>query len=405
MEGLVGRTIGRYRLLEQIGQGGMSSVFRAQDALAERQVAVKIMAPYLAEDAQIRARFEREIRLLLALQHPHITPILDFGEADGMPFIVMPFMASGTLHDRLRQGPIDSARGARLIDQVASALSYAHASGIVHRDVKPSNVLLDRRGVALLSDFSFARPHEVSQDLTGSALIGTPAYISPEQCRGDPIDARSDQYSLAVMVYQIVTGQLPFEGDTPLAIAMQHVNVPLPRPRAVNPAVSAEVEQVLIRALAKNPALRFESVAAMNMAFQAAMAVGPGPSPADDPTMITPRLVELYRKFQDVRPAARRRRARPGVVAALLLILIFVASAGAVALLGPDVLVRGPAAPTEEDPSVQATRLQATVDYLVRMGSTDQPTALPPDLLETEVFLSVMQTIEAAVAATAEAAP
>jgi serine/threonine-protein kinase len=406
VEGLIGRTLGSYRLLEQIGQGGMSSVYRAEDLRGPRQVAVKILSPLLAPEAHLKERFEREIRLLLRLRHPHIVPILDFGEADEMSFIVMPFVPSGTLHDRLRRGPIDLQQGARLIDQVASALSYAHANGVVHRDVKPSNVLLDRRGNALLSDFSFARPQDVSQDLTGSALIGTPAYISPEQCRGEPIDQRSDQYSLAVMVFQITTGQLPFEGDTPLAIAMQHVNVPLPRPRALNPSLSVEVEQVLIRALAKDPSLRFESVEAMNRAFQAAVTASlePRRQAAEDPTIITQRTLAMYRKYQHVRPTTRRARlARPAVAAALLLILVFVVSAGAVAVLRPEVLGPRTAVPTVEDPSVKATHLQATVDYMVILGSSDQPTGLPVDALETEVVVSAMQTIQAASAATATA--
>ena len=229
MDGLVGRTISHYRILEQIGQGGMSSVFRAQDMRGLRQVAVKVLSPYLAQERHFRARFEREAKLLHQLKHPNIIPLLEFGEADGLAYIVMPFISSGTLHERLKAGPIDPKEGARLVDQLASALSCAHANGVIHRDIKPSNVLLDLDGNALLSDFSFARPQDTSQDLTGSALIGTPAYMSPEQCRGDPIDRRSDQYSFAVMLFQITTGQLPFEGETPMAVAMQHVSTPLPR--------------------------------------------------------------------------------------------------------------------------------------------------------------------------------
>ncbi len=145
-----------------------------------------------------------------------------------------------------------------MVAQVASALESAHQNGVIHRDVKPSNVLMDDQGNALLSDFSFARPQDTSQNLTGSALIGTPSYMSPEQCRGDPIDARSDQYSFGVMLFQITTGSLPFEGETPMAIAMKHVSVPLPRPRQVSPNLPEEIELVLIKALAKDPALRFE---------------------------------------------------------------------------------------------------------------------------------------------------
>jgi serine/threonine protein kinase len=231
--GLAGKTIAFYSILEKIGQGGMSSVFRAVDVRDRRPVAVKVLSPYIAHEPRFKARFEREIRLLTRLQHPNIMPILDFGEVYGLAYIVMPYIGSGTLGDRLLKGPLDPTDGSRIVQQLASALASAHAAGVIHRDVKPSNVLLDAAGNALLSDFSFAHQTDASQNLTGSALIGTPAYMSPEQCRGEPIDARSDQYALAVVLYQMTTGRLPFEGDTPMATALKHVNEPL-RPRLVN---------------------------------------------------------------------------------------------------------------------------------------------------------------------------
>jgi len=181
----------------------------------------------------------REVKLLRRLQHPHIVPILDYGESEGFTYIVMPYIGTGTLQDRLQQGPLDVQTGARVTAQVASALSMAHDLGVIHRDVKPSNVLLDQEGNALLSDFSFAHQQDASQNLTGSALIGTPAYMSPEQCRGERIDSRSDQYSFGIMLYQLCTGKLPFEADTPMAVALMHVNTPLPRPRLANPKVGS----------------------------------------------------------------------------------------------------------------------------------------------------------------------
>ena len=231
MNDLLGRTIGNYRILEQIGQGGMSRVFRALEITTDRQVALKILSPSIAHDPTFQARFEREVRLLRQLQHPNIVPVLDYGQAHGLTYIVMPLIGTGTLHERLRQGPLDPVLGGRMVDQIASALSFAHENGVVHRDVKPSNVLLDEQGNAFLSDFSFARSRDASQNLTGSSLVGTPAYMSPEQCRGEPIDHRSDQYSFAVMLFQIATGQLPFDGETPMALAMKHVSTPLPMPR------------------------------------------------------------------------------------------------------------------------------------------------------------------------------
>ena len=323
MNGLIGRTISRYHILEQIGQGGMSSVFRAVELTTNRAVAIKVLSPYLAHEASFQARFEREIKLLRQLQHPNIIPILDFGEAEGLAFIVMPYMGMGTLHERLQKGPLDPVLGGRIVDQLSSALTCAHEQGVVHRDVKPSNVLLDERGNALLSDFSFARPEDASQNLTGSALIGTPAYMSPEQCRGEPIDARSDQYSFAIMLFQITTGQLPFDGETPMAVAIKHVNVPLPRPRAVNPNLPEGVEMVLVRALAKDPALRFASIKDLNQAFQTELkaALDPKLRTAGARTIPLERTQELYRRYQNVKPPVRKRTYdRPAILATLLLL-------------------------------------------------------------------------------------
>ncbi len=271
MLGLIGKTISHYTILEQIGQGGMSSVFSAVDLRDQRVVAVKVLSPYIAHEARFKARFDREIKLLVRLQHPNIMPILDYGEAEGLAFIIMPYIGTGTLGDRLLKGPLDPSVGSRIVQQLASALAAAHAAGVVHRDVKPSNVMVDPMGNALLSDFSFAHQTDASQNLTGSALIGTPAYMSPEQCRGEPIDARSDQYALTVVLYQIATGRLPFEADTPMATALKHVNEPLPRPRLVNPSIPEEVELVLVRGLAKDPALRYASILELNDAFQEAL--------------------------------------------------------------------------------------------------------------------------------------
>ncbi|MBF8257416.1 MAG: putative Protein kinase, partial [Anaerolineales bacterium] len=331
LNGLIGRTISHYTILEQVGQGGMSSVFSAADLADGRVVAMKILSPYIAHEERFQARFEREIKLLSRLQHPNIIPILDFGEADGLAFIVMPYIASGTLLDRLNRGPLDPRQGGRIVDQMASALMLAHQNGVIHRDVKPSNVLVDEKGNALLSDFSFARSQDASQNLTGSALIGTPAYMSPEGCRGNVVDARSDQYSFGVMLFQITTGALPFTGGTPMATALQHINVPLPRPRAVNPNLPEEIELVLIKALAKDPALRFDSMEALNRSFQAALAVALDPQAraADGKTISSQRTLAMYRKYQNIKPPeSRGRLQRSAILAALLLLAACTVSAG-----------------------------------------------------------------------------
>jgi hypothetical protein len=266
------RHIGEYRILDRVGHGGMATVFKAVHPACSFTVAIKVLFPVLAQDENFKARFERELRVLLQLQHPNIVPVLDFGPYENTAYIVVPYYESGTLEDRLTGGSLTPREGARLMDQVSSALELAHQAGIVHRDVKPSNILLDQGGNALLSDFGLAHLVDTSLSLTGSAVIGTPAYMSPEQCRGEKVDARSDQYSLGVILYQLCTGQLPYKGDTPLAVVIQHVNEPLPHPRQVNPKLPREVEDVLLKALSKDPKERYASVAAFNAAFQRALA-------------------------------------------------------------------------------------------------------------------------------------
>jgi len=386
--GLIGKTLSHYTILEQIGQGGMSSVFSAVDVRDGRAVAVKVLSPYIASEPRFRARFEREIKLLGRLQHPNIMPILDFGEAEGLAFIVMPFVGTGTLADRLHKGPLAPKDGARIVEQLASALAAAHAAGVVHRDVKPSNVLLDPMGNALLSDFSFAHQTDASQNLTGSALIGTPAYMSPEQCRGDPIDPRSDQYALAVVLYQITTGKLPFEGDTPMATALKHVNEPLPRPRLINPSIPDEIELVLVKGLAKDPALRYGSVLELNDAFQQALGAALDPT-RQTKTRDVDRTTAIYNKYQNVQPPPRRRRfERVGLVAGLLLLLACPAGAAAAALFYPGLLVGGPR-------PVAALDIQGTVDVLLTLNAPLAGTAVAPEDMKTAVYLAVIQTLAA----------
>jgi serine/threonine-protein kinase len=391
---LEGRTLGNYRILRQIGQGGMARVFRAVDERTRQTVAIKVLAPSLAHDPGFRARFAREVEVLRRLQHPNIVPVLDHGTSHGQAYIVVPFIATGTLHERLRKGPLDPRRVGRIVDQVAAALQFAHENGVVHRDVKPSNVLVDRHGNALLSDFSLARPEDVSQSLTGSSLLGTPAYMSPEQCRGDPADARSDQYSFAVMLFQMVTGELPFEGETPMALAMKHVSTPLPFPRDVNPTLPRGVELVLIKALAKDPALRFASVRDLNRAFQLALrgVLDPPSKASEAPTLDLDRTL-FYQRYQNAPVRVRPRRFdRSAILVAALLLLTCTIGAGAVAMIYPEVFWEANAAPPSVAPVVD---IQATVDVVLTANAAALGPSVPASVLQTRVYAAVVQTLEA----------
>ncbi len=325
MDRLIGGTLGRYRILEHVGRGGMAAVYRAYDPRGERYVAVKVLSAALADQEQFLRRFRREARVVMALRHPNILPVIDAGEQSGYAYLVMPYLEVGSLADRLQRGPLSPEEGVRIIGQVASALHYAHERGIVHRDVKPSNVLLDEAGNAWLTDFGLAYIHDASVSLTGSALIGTPSYMSPEQIRGERVDAHSDQYSLGIVLYELTTGQLPFEAETPMAVLVKHLNEPLPPPRALNPAVPEVVERVILKATGKDPADRFDSVLDLSRAFEQAVAHVLEPESTPPPAFAVPqaalqgRTVPLPRPQEEAQP--RRRWALIGLAAAVLLLL------------------------------------------------------------------------------------
>ncbi|MDW8252745.1 MAG: serine/threonine-protein kinase [Chloroflexota bacterium] len=285
-----GSRLGQYTIVDQIGQGGMATIFRARQEALGRDVAIKVLPAYLASDPEYLARFRREATAIAQLQHPNILPVFDFGEQDGLTYIVMLLAPSGqTLRDRLG-APMPLASALPMITQVGSALQYAHEQGIVHRDVKPSNVLLGERDWALLSDFGIARMVQGATHLTRTGVgIGTPEYMSPEQAQGLPVDGRADQYSLAVILYQMLTGHLPFVAETPVGIVLQHITKPPPPPRSLNPDIPPQVEAVLLRALSKDPEQRYPTVADFLDALNAAAQPSLRTSPRSVPLATTPR--------------------------------------------------------------------------------------------------------------------
>ncbi len=272
---LIGHFLGRYHILEQLGEGGMAVVYKAYDTHLEHEVAVKVIRldnlPRNAEERALK-RFEREAKAVARLDHANIVKVTDYGEHEGSPYLVMPYLPGGTLKQYLKEhGSMDWREATRMLKPLAEALAYAHEQGLIHRDVKPSNILLTTRGEPMLTDFGVAKvvDDEVTQDLTGtSATVGTPEYMAPEQVVSKSVDHRADIYALGVVFFEMVTGRRPFEADTPMAVLFKHASAPLPRPKGYKPDLPDGVERVLLKALAKRPEDRYQTMKEMGRAIE-----------------------------------------------------------------------------------------------------------------------------------------
>jgi DNA-binding beta-propeller fold protein YncE len=254
-----GQTLGQYRIIQKIGEGGMGAVYKADQPSIPRTVVIKVLSAAFSEYADARDRFRRELDMITRLEHPHILPVYDFGEVDGNPYIVMRFMTGGTLQERLKRSTLGRGEAIRLMEQIALALDFAHDQGIIHRDLKPGNVLLDESGNGYLADFGLAKSIGGTRDLTATgSVLGSPAYMSPEQARGDKLDRRSDVYSFAVLVYQALSGRLPFDSDDAWGYITKHLSEAPAPIRQYAPDLSAAVEDVLAASLAKDREARPE---------------------------------------------------------------------------------------------------------------------------------------------------
>lgn len=275
-EDLTGRSIGPYRILERCGQGGMAEVYKGYHPLIDRYVAVKVLRPALASDEEFRRRFQREATAVAAMRHPNIVQLYDFGQIGERFYMAMEYIEGGTLRDRLRtlsegNRRLPPAEVVAIVRGIAAALDYAHQRGIVHRDVKPANVMFTRDGDPVLTDFGIARMLGEGSVTMAGVSIGTPDYMSPEQARGEPATPASDIYSLGVMVYEMLTGRRPFSAETPLGVIAQHLQGGFPSPRNVDPSFPKALESVLRRALAKEPAARYPTAGELARELQAAV--------------------------------------------------------------------------------------------------------------------------------------
>jgi eukaryotic-like serine/threonine-protein kinase len=317
---------GRYQLEQAVGSGGMSKVYRAHDRLLERTVALKILHEHYSQDDEYVERFRREARAVAQLAHPNVVTVIDRGEHEGRQYIVFEYVDGENLKQLVaREGPLPPKQVVELGLQIARALSSAHARGVVHRDVKPQNVLLSEDGLPKVTDFGIARSSDVeSVTLTGT-VMGTSEYISPEQARGEAVDFRSDVYSLGAILYELCTGDVPFPGENPVSVAMRHLHEPVPSARARRREVPSRLDAAIRRAMAKDPAERFDSMDELIAELHACLrALGDG-----EDTIILPPPVRARRGRRGA-----RRVGRALLLSLLALLLVGAAAVGAFALAG-----------------------------------------------------------------------
>lgn len=265
----------RYEILEQLGGGGMAIVYKGRDTILNRLVTIKALRPEFTSDDDFVKRFRREAQAVASLSHPNIVSIYDVGRVDNVDYLVMEYIEGDNLKNMIRaHGPFTPVKAAQIARQICDALDHAHENKIVHRDVKPQNVLITRDGRAKLTDFGIAREVTAATLTQTDTIMGSVHYLSPEQARGETTGPRSDIYSLGVVLFEMVTGSLPFRGDTPVSVALKHIQDEPPRPSALNPAIPLNLEKIINRAMAKKPSGRYETAGQMSMELEAIC--GPG---------------------------------------------------------------------------------------------------------------------------------
>src|ERR671935_882174 len=285
---------GRYRILNRIGSGGMADVYRAEDTHLGREVALKVLHRRFAEDDEFVQRFRREASSAAGLQHPNVVQVYDRGEWDGTYYIAMEFLEGRSLKQIIREeGPLDPDRAIDIVIQVLRAERFAHKRGIVHRDIKPHNVIVDDEGNAKVTDFGIARAGASDMTETGS-ILGTAQYLSPEQAQGHAVSASSDLYAIGIVLYEMLTGRVPFDAESAVSIALKHVSEAPPPMAVLNPDVPAELEQVVMWALNKNPVDRPANADQFITALEQAREGIATPAMVNPPTMVEPPPSEPY---------------------------------------------------------------------------------------------------------------
>jgi len=400
MSSLVGKTLGKYRILARRGRGATATVYKAHQPSLDRYVAIKALHPHLAEDKDFVRRFEREASAVARLRHPNIVQVYDFDHAGNLYYMVMEFIEGPSLREELHQRSLlDKAfilpDIARIFDALGSAIDYAHELGMVHHDLKPANILLNTRGQAVLTDFGIAKIVGGStQTLTG-AVFGTPTYMSPEQGQGQRGDERSDIYSLGIILFEMVTGRVPFDDESPYSIIIRHTNEPLPSPRSLKPELAPEVEQVIFKATAKSPGDRFQTGRELARALYDAVGLSPGQTLVSAPVMPLAEVAQLptidldaefppyiptdemeapsLGRTADLEPSGKPPWRRTAVIAGSIVLLLLAGLAGAFVLGKSDGRRQDGATLT-----AQAVALAIAQTPTAKVTPTGTPTPSPP---------------------------
>jgi serine/threonine-protein kinase len=387
------KNIGRYEIKTELGRGGMAIVYLANDPRFDREVALKVLPREFLFDEQFRARFEREIKTVAQLEHPAIVPVHDVGEEDGQPFFVMRNMTGGSLSNWLKQGPFSVQDTARIVERLCKALAYAHKKGIIHRDLKPGNILFDNNGEACISDFGVAKLAEAASTMTGSGVIGTPAYMSPEQAQSNQVDLRSDIYAMGAIIYEMLTGEQPYKADTPMGVVLKHITDPVPDLLKRHPDFPPELGEVIQKAMSKNPDDRYPTMLDLAKALNKAAFGEEGqfteynstrPNiPAVPPSSYAPTIAPTPAPKSITPPPVAARPSSSSIVKGLIVIGGLFGALALLALIVAVILFMrpDPAEPPPTTPVTIESTWTAVVITATPLPVTDTPVALPTETL------------------------
>jgi len=366
--------IGIYEIKSELGRGGMATVYRGYDSRFEREVAVKILPPELLHaDPQFRARFQREAKIIAQLEHPSIVPVYDVGETEDtkLPYFVMKYMNGGSLSERIKKGIMSVAEAARILEQIAPGLDEAHSRGFIHRDLKPSNILFDSRGTPYISDFGIAKISQGTGTMTGSGIIGTPAYMAPEQATGDSVDGRADIYALGIILFEMLTGKQPYEADTPMAVAIKHVTDPVPRILTFNPNLPPDMDLIIQKAMAKDRNDRFNTAVEM---VQTLKEIAGDFGPEKKTQTLTALRTAVKQK-----PTDGKKKLSPTTIAFIALGILGVAAAGLFLSNRNSLPVASEATDTAAPASTATVTSAPTLESTTTSApATETPTLIPP---------------------------